>query len=430
MPQTPTDEERWSQAAAWSRSTHLNELETTMWRSERHPEQSSTIAALLILDRAPEAERLAAAHAWAAELVPRVRQRVVEPLLPTGPPAWVNDNDFDLGYHLRRQLIWPGSERKALLGMVRTLLLTPFDRRRPLWEATLIEGLAGGRAAYLLKAHHSLADGVGMIQLLSGLNSRTRGHIADKPVTAATDPVWQQTVSPWEVTVDGVSAFVRAAVDASPDVLGGLAGAVLNPVAALSASQRYLASFRRTVIPPDAGTQSPLLRRRTGRSWSLRYLDCSLAELRAAGKAAGGSINDAYLAALLGGLRRYHERHDVVVDDIPITVPVSLRGASDPLGGNKFAGAVLPGPVGVVDPVERIAQVRGLMLAATTEPALDAVMAPSSTGCRRWWARRPCGSALGTTSPPPTCRAFASRSISPGRGSSRRSPSGRCRAWR
>ena len=58
VPQTPTDEERWSQAAAWSRSTHLNELETTMWRSERHPEQSSTIAALLILDRAPEAERL------------------------------------------------------------------------------------------------------------------------------------------------------------------------------------------------------------------------------------------------------------------------------------------------------------------------------------------------------------------------------------
>lgn len=140
--------------------------------------------------------------------------------------------------------------------MVRTLLLTPFDRRRPLWEATLIEGLAGGRAAYLLKVHHSLADGVGMIQLLSGLNSRTRGHVADKPVTAATDPVWQHTVSPWEVTVDGVSAFVRAAVDASPDVLGGLAGAALNPVAALSASQRYLASFRRTVIPPDAGTQS------------------------------------------------------------------------------------------------------------------------------------------------------------------------------
>jgi hypothetical protein len=148
-----------------------------MWRSERHPRLSSTITAVELLATAPEWKRLVAAHEWGTRLVPRFRQRVVEPTLPIGPPFWANDADFDLAYHLRRvELPAPGTVRQ-LLDLAQSLAIAPFDRTRPLWEGTLVEGVEGGRAAYILKLHHSLTDGLGGIQLLSMLQCRTRGAI-------------------------------------------------------------------------------------------------------------------------------------------------------------------------------------------------------------------------------------------------------------
>ena len=85
----------------------------------------------------------------------------------------------------------------------------------------------------------------------------------------------------------------------------------------------------------------------------------------------GGSLNDAYVAALLGGLRRYHERFDVELDELPMAMPVSLRKANDPMGGNKFAGALFAAPIGIVDPAERIATVRGIVLSVRVEPAIN-----------------------------------------------------------
>jgi len=76
-------------------------------------------------------------------------------------------------------------------------------------------------------------------------------------------------------------------------------------------------------------------------------------------------------AALLGGLRRYHERFGVDVDELPIAMPVSLRRHDDPMGGNRFTGALLAAPVGLADPADRIAAIRGAVLAARAEPTLE-----------------------------------------------------------
>ena len=130
----------------WAQDDRMNELETTMWRSERHPQHSSTICSLLILDCVPDWDRLVAAHEWATSLVPRSRQRVVEPLVPTGPPVWRTDAHFALSYHLRRMHQGPDGSMDGLMALVQTLAMAPFDRTRPLWEGTLIEGLDGGRA--------------------------------------------------------------------------------------------------------------------------------------------------------------------------------------------------------------------------------------------------------------------------------------------
>ncbi len=361
------NERAWAQATRWGRAEKMTELEATMWRSERHPQQSSTIATLLILDRAPSWDRLVAAHEWAISLVPRATQRVVEPLLPTGPPAWATDRHFTLGYHLRRLQLGPRHSDTDLLELVESLVLTPFDRTRPLWEATLIEGLAGKRAAYLLKVHHSLTDGLGAVQLLSAIQSRTRAHTADKPVGPGPQGEPPDRIG---VTVDGALDVVREVPGLVVDGVAAARHAVADPTGLAGEALRFAASLRRVVSPPPA-PPSPLFTKRNGRRWLLRTLECRFADLRAAGKAAGGSVNDAYLAALLGGLRRYHEAHGVELDDLPVTVPVSLRRSDDPMGGNAFAGAMFAAPMGTADPADRIAAIRGAILSQLNEPALD-----------------------------------------------------------
>ncbi len=355
----------------WSQDDRMNELETTMWRSERHPQHSSTICSLLILDCVPDWDRLVAAHEWATSLVPRSRQRVVEPLVPTGPPVWRTDAHFALSYHLRRMHQGPDGSMDGLMALVQTLAMAPFDRTRPLWEGTLIEGLDGGRAAYLLKLHHSLTDGLGAIQLMSLVQSRTREHTADKPTRPESDPAGAPGGDDaLSVTVEGA----RHTLGQMPSILAAAADAGISlarsPGGAASEALRFAASLRRVLSPPPAPS-SPLLRPRDGRVWVMRTLECPLADLRAAAKRAGGSVNDAYLAGLLGGLRRYHEHHGVDIDEIPMTVPVSMRRSDDPMGGNKFAGAMLAAPIGIVDPAERVAALRGVILAQLAEPALD-----------------------------------------------------------
>jgi hypothetical protein len=103
----------------------------------------------------------------------------------------------------------------------------------------------------------------------------------------------------------------------------------------------------------------------------LATIDVPLASLRDAGREAGGSVNDAFLAALTGGLRIYHEGTGTAPEVLPIAFPVSLRRADDPLGGNRFAGARIAGPVGTANPRDRIRLIRERVLEVRDEPALD-----------------------------------------------------------
>jgi diacylglycerol O-acyltransferase len=102
----------WSNASEWGSNRRMTEFEALMWRSERHPQQSSTILSVMLLDTTPDWDRLVAAHQWAAQLIPRTRERVVDPVLPVGPPAWTLDEHFRLDYHLRRVRL-PSTRRRS-----------------------------------------------------------------------------------------------------------------------------------------------------------------------------------------------------------------------------------------------------------------------------------------------------------------------------
>jgi hypothetical protein len=109
--------------------------------------------------------------------------------------------------------------------------------------------------------------------------------------------------------------------------------------------------------------------------WRFEALEVPLAELRAAAKAASGSLNDAFVAALLGGFRRYHEEFGIAIDAIPMAIPVSVRRERDPLGGNRFTGLRVAGPVSEGDPRRRITRVSELVKRGRAEPALPAIAA-------------------------------------------------------
>lgn len=354
---------------AWGGPRELTPFETLMWRADGDPMMRSTMMAVEVLDTLPDWNRLVEAHEWAVRMAPRFRDRVVDRLGVFGTPVWVQDPRMDLHYHLRRVRLPEPGGWSALWTLAEQLAMTPFDRARPPWEGTLVEGLPGGKAAYLLKLHHVLTDGLGLTELLSQIHSRQRAHSPRKPQPAA------RTV-PAPPLVEQVGRQILSDIGAlGPAVRGGsnlLRNGIRQPRKFLGDAVRYVDSARRVLSPP-AIRGLPLLSER-GPSWRFVALSVGFADLRAAATSAGGSLNDAFLAALLAGFRIYAEEsgEPVVADaTMPVSVPVSVRRDGDEGGGNHIAPARLAGPVGMTDPRARMLRVGELMRAARREPALE-----------------------------------------------------------
>jgi diacylglycerol O-acyltransferase / wax synthase len=357
--------------AAWSAATEMNPFETVMWRSEADPRLRSTVTIVEILDQAPDAGRLLAAHDWASRIVPRFRQRVVEPPLTLGAPEWVTDGELDFGYHLRHMHLPAPGTLSQVLEIAQAVAMRPLDRARPLWEAVVIDGLEGGQAAYILKAHHCVTDGIGGVQLLSMLHSRSREPTRERPEPAAPPADTRTAVEILAAQAARRAAEAPARAVRQSTVATGLAARALrSPARSLTDAIAFASSLRR-VADPATGAPSPLLRPRS-LAWRFEAAEVPLADLKAAAKSAGGSVNDAFVAAVLGGFRRYHEHFSVPIDTMPIAMPISLRTASDSAGGNRFAGARFAAPVAERDPRERMRQVREFVITARAEPAINA----------------------------------------------------------
>jgi len=99
-------------------------------------------------------------------LVPRYRQRVVEPLFNSGLPTWEFDPDFDVRNHIWEVTLKHGTdaELKAVAGEI---LGTLMDRQRPLWDIALVRGLKGNRTGFIARVHHCLADGMAGVGLMN-----------------------------------------------------------------------------------------------------------------------------------------------------------------------------------------------------------------------------------------------------------------------
>jgi diacylglycerol O-acyltransferase / wax synthase len=349
----------------------LTPFDYLLHRGESHPATRSAFLNLEILDRPADWGRLREAIDRASRVVIRMRQKVVVPPVLATPPRWVVDPDFDLDYHLRRiALPAPGTLRQ-LLDFAEVTLQSPLDTARALWEGVYVEGLEGGRAALLLKLSHAITDGLGGIALFEQIYDTERDP-APRPLPPVPVP---RDLSGDDLLRSGLRRLPETTLSAGRRWLGraadGAAQLITRPGPTVSEALRFAGSARRALGPPPA-EPSPLLRRRGLMSRTL-VLELPLADLRAAAKTVGASVNDAYLAGLCGGLGRYHEVLGLPVDALPLALPVSLRSGDDPAAGNRFAGVTIAAPVGEPDPVERMKQVREQVIARRREPAIDVI---------------------------------------------------------
>jgi diacylglycerol O-acyltransferase / wax synthase len=349
----------------------LSPVDYLLHRGEAYPATRSAFLDVEILDRPADWARLREGLDRSSRVVIRMRQKVVTPPVPVTAPRWVIDPDFNLDYHVRRVALPAPGTLRQLLDLAEVTLQSPLDTSRALWEALYVEGLEGGRAALLMKLSHAITDGLGGLALFEQIYD-AEPDPEPRPMPPLPIPL---DMSGDDLLRSSLEHLPETTVSAYWKALGGVAGTVgrliRQPWPTVAGTIGFSGSALRLLggLPAEP---SPLLR---GRSLVSRthVLEVPLADLRAAAKAVGGSVNDAYLAALCGGLGRYHEMLGVPVDALPLALPVSLRSGDDPASGNRFTGVTIAAPVGESDPVERMRQVREQVIARRSEPAIDVI---------------------------------------------------------
>src|SRR6201998_3705019 len=155
-------------------SDELGPVDYLMHRGEANPRTRSGIMALELLDTTPDWERFRTRFENASRRVLRLRQKVVVPTLPTASPRWVVDPDFNLDFHVRRMRVAEPGSLRQVFDLAEVMLQSPLDIARPLWTATLIEGLADGKAATLLHLSHAATDGVGSVERFAQIYALAR----------------------------------------------------------------------------------------------------------------------------------------------------------------------------------------------------------------------------------------------------------------
>ena len=350
----------------------MTDADALMWTIEKDPLLRSTITAVLFLDSAPDEKRLRHLLERGTRLVPRMRQRVRGNPYSIAPPRWEVDPHFDLDYHLRWVRAAGDRDERAVLDLAEPMAMQGFDRARPLWEAMVVTDLADGGAALIMKIHHAITDGVGAVQIALVLFELEReGALADMP--EAPEPV---VMNQFERFVDAFEHETRRTMGIAkrlPSVAAQAASsAATDPVGSARRLAETAASVARLAAPANVPL-SPLL---TRRSLSVHFdtVSLSLTDAKAAAKAAGGRLNDAFLAATAAGMRRYHEELGVPTEHVRLSMPINIRDAEEPeQTGNHFAPARFALPITIGDPVEAMATIRELVQHERAEPALALV---------------------------------------------------------
>ncbi|MEV6339384.1 wax ester/triacylglycerol synthase domain-containing protein [Nocardia vinacea] len=343
----------------------MSQSDLFSWNMERDPVLRSTIVSVLILDTDPDWDRLVETIDRGTRLVPRLRHRLITVPFGLAPPRWALDPDFDLSWHLRRVALPEPATMSAVLEFARTEAMTAFDPARALWRSTLLSGLSGGGCALVMTVHHSLTDGIGGIQIATALLDFDRaGTDRDHPPVPPHDHDGAlRDIVAWNWSVG--SDLLRGGIRATPQTAWR---AITHPARAVRDSAALTTSLVRLAKPIRTTLSPVMIERSLGRR--LAVLDAPVEQMRRAARAVDCTMNDAFLTAVVIGLRDYHDRHGAKVDHLRLTMPISLRTTDDPLGGNRITLARFALPVDIAETEDLMRAVDAAVGGWRREPAI------------------------------------------------------------
>lgn len=322
--------------------TELHPLDSSFMELEdadRHV--SLGIGAVAILSGPPPTRtEVVAAITGRLARQPRLRQRVRRGPLDLVAPVWEDDPDFDVAHHIRWTALPDPGDDAALCEFVATELAERLDRDHPLWQCVVVERLANERWALLIKAHHSLVDGVSGVSLFESLCDETA---APKPVAPAVAESAGSAASAAESTGASWIGALRQGARLPLELPGQLLGLVtgLLPVA-------YAAV---TPAPPSS------LIGAIGRQRRYAIARTRLSEAREIGAAFGTTVNDVVLAAVTAAYRTLllHRGEQPTAQTLRVLVPVSMRPDTAKYVPDNRVSAMLPLlPLDLADPVQRL----------------------------------------------------------------------------
>jgi WS/DGAT/MGAT family acyltransferase len=284
-------------------------------------------------------------------LIPRYRQRVRH--IPwVNDAVWVDDDEFDLNYHVRHtSLPRPGGERQ-LQRLCAEILERPLDRRRPLWEVWIAEGLIGGRFAMLAKVHHCMVDGIAGVELLAALLSMEPDATVEKAERWTPRPEPNQR----ELLRDEVRRRARASLR----VARGLRRALESPRTAGEILRKRAAAVWDLMNAGLSGAPPMPFNRPISPHRRVDWLSFDLSMVKQVKTHFGGTINDVVLTTVAGAVRKFLEqrRQEAGAPELRVVVPVSVRTA-DQRGamGNRVSVWIVSLPLDEDDPRSRMGAV-------------------------------------------------------------------------
>ncbi len=356
--------------------SRMGVFDAVMWGVETDPQLRSVITLVVLLDKKPDRKVLKDRLTEMTLRVPALRRRVVGNPASLVPPRW-ESTDFDFDYHVQFRRAPGARDEKAVLGIAEHMAEQDFDRARPLWEMYVVEGMEEGKAALIMKIHHAITDGVGGMAMAASLFDLSDDP-SSRPDMALPEPEPEEEPASLADRISGgVEYSAKTVVEQAKAVAGKgkniAAGAVGDPMSTVKGGVDFTQSAAR-MLAPASTPLSPVMR---GRSLGVHFaiLTLPLESLKQAGKRNRGTLNDAFMALVAGGIARYHARHGVSLDEAPVVrvnMPVNLRPKGDAAtAGNRWVPARFPLPLGPADPKARIRELSPLLKQARTEPALE-----------------------------------------------------------
>jgi len=364
----------------------MSSSDAIIWEIESDPVLRSPITVVVWLDAAPTDARVEAMIDRLMANVPRLRQRVVSAPARLSTPRWETDPHFDRGFHVRRLRLSSGhATHRDVLDHAQRMAARAFDRDRPPWELEVIDELDDAPAACVIRLHHAIADGLGLVSVMQHMvdfereptESRDSETGNDETETDIETHIEDDTTAGSRSSVERFAAAAahradtdrrdtQRVVTTSARTASEFVRRPLDTVRRLAATSMSIAK----VIAPATTPLSPLMTERS----TLLHMDAvtaDLAVMKAAANRHGCTVNDAFVSIVADALVRYHQRHDEPAEAIRMHMPVSIRSSEAPGKlDNQFTPTRFVLPLGEVDPIERLQRTRTLLQEVREQPAL------------------------------------------------------------